>query len=883
MVLSTYCRSMVLAAGLVAGFAMAALPAAPAAAQEWIVAGQDDCASLKASPPKQGLSNEDIKIGVEYSLKCDLGQGKLAVTYHNVDTGDNYVKTLDVPLSKGNHKIEAVWSKDDALTNGMYVVKAILSDSKGKELATFATDPNSVKSLQVVGGATRVMNPDDIINQTKQFQVWIDELTALEQKARAAGADTTRQHILIVVIQQAQFWSKEQINFKWFDVLDNNIQYLKAQVALVTDELNKLIANPDALPKAPRIHHAKERYTIRDGYWHEGNDAVFLNGPAFFDFTLPYIPIARELGFNIIQISTGPWSIFPDEASYTMDPASKDFKGRKELDKIKKVLDQCQELGIKVDLGLTAHFMPDWVYKKWPDSKNNNPNFMFPYDMDEPHVLEVIQKFYDVVMPEIAHHPALNSIWVTNEPGYMNPSALNLAKFRPWLQKKYATVDALNKAWGAQLKGLDDIQPPTGRAYIPAGVTTSAATGDWWRYTSERVTDHFNWMRDMVHKYDPELAVSVKLFNATFNPQFKPPMRVNEEPVFDSMAYYGYDGGSYPFSKPYKDFIRSLGGSKPMANLEYKFGGQRTKMDFWQEAMQGASQINFWAWHPKRAFSPTPADSRSLHWAALDTLDIQRLFPQVQAFNKLPRAPMVLLYPDPVFTRYWEFFTYNDVVNRQLSMMGYNVDYASEKRVAEGRLDDYRVLIMPSADFISDQTYAKVKAFVEKGGTAIALGSLPVHDEMEHDRDASFFTKPDKKEVLTVDGMTVEKYTAGKGVVYHLADVPRSDDGKGHFAKEATQVIKDFLEQSLGEVLPVQPVVIRDIENRTIAYVNADGQPVYLTYVVNEWFDGAYTIKPKFNFKVGTARDLISGQGVDPNNIVIPPTDVMLLEFSIAP
>ncbi len=347
---------------------------------------------------------------------------------------------------------------------------------------------------------------------------------------------------------------------------------------------------------------------------------MYLSGPCIFNFTLNALPEIRELGFNEIEVSTGPSSVFPNSAEPTGKPRIIDSTSGIKTGQLREVLDRCAELGLKVDLGMTAHQMPQWVFKQWPDARNASPNFMLPYDIEHPEVKRLLKRWYEIVMPQIAGHPALNSIWVANEPGYLNPNQRNVAIFRSWLEQKYGTMARLNKAWGTHLESFEQISPGAGRAYIPGGAATQAAQADWWWYSSERLARHFAWFRDLVHQYDPKLPVSIKLFNATFNPQFKPPMRANEEPIEDLMEIEGYDGGSYPFAKSYADFLRSLSPKKPLANLEYKFGSppQRTKLDFWKEAMKGASLNDWWCWHPKPTFSPVPGNSIALYEAAMD-------------------------------------------------------------------------------------------------------------------------------------------------------------------------------------------------------------------------------------------------------------------------
>ena len=51
-------------------------------------------------------------------------------------------------------------------------------------------------------------------------------------------------------------------------------------------------------------------------------------------------------------------------------------------------------------------------------------------------------------MKEVAGHPALNSIWLANEPCMLNIGPRSGALFREEMRKKYATLETLNAAWG---------------------------------------------------------------------------------------------------------------------------------------------------------------------------------------------------------------------------------------------------------------------------------------------------------------------------------------------------------------------------------------------------------------------------------------------------
>src|SRR5690606_9608728 len=101
-------------------------------------------------------------------------------------------------------------------------------------------------------------------------------------------------------------------------------------------------------------------------------------------------------------------------------------------------------------------------------------------------------------------------------------------------------------------------------------------------------------------------------------------------------------------------------------------------------------------------------------------------------------------------------------------------------RIAEGRLDMYEVLVLPSSNFIRDETYEKVKAAIEGGKTAIVLGAIPENDEYDKPRDASLFKPGDDAVEIDFGEYKATKYSAGAGTIYHLPTVPRSADGRNH-------------------------------------------------------------------------------------------------------
>ena len=187
----------------------------------------------------------------------------------------------------------------------------------------------------------------------------------------------------------------------------------------------------------------------------------------------------------------------------------------------------------------------------------------------------------------------------------------------------------------------------------------------------------------------------------------------------------------------------------------------------------------------------------NLHRQALETYNIQRLIRQVMAFQKFPRSPYVVLYPDPVLPRVWEYRDAQTPVVNALKFSGHAVDYVTEKRLREGRLEkyDYDFIVMPSCNYISDDTFNRVGEYVKGGGRAIVVGELPEKGPMWETRDLDWLKTPEKTDPLYAGATNGLSFACGKGRVWIM---PKSDE----------KTLQRDLEAISEGIVPVRPVVM---------------------------------------------------------------------------
>ena len=823
-------------------------------------------------------------------------------------------------------------ASDDPVPDGYYIPQVTIKGRDGAVLAEQKHSSDEINFMRATGKISRKLSRDGVVAKADEIRKWLGELKALEAKARNAGADTSLPGLMITAMEKTVEMLPGHIGHLFYDLVIDNHAYCEKQVPRTRAQLQALLRDPASGRSIDIFPRPKERLSFKDGYFHDGDKPVFMMGQCLFALW-PDLEQMRKMNFNLVHIGANPLCLFPDagedlaEASARSrvsmaDPVG-DFPGGDLLGgngretelaallqsddastgkpqpapsaptlppgeivipepsgkllvadyndpdlTVRRFLDRCLELGIKVDLGLNMHPAPNWFFEQHPEARLRGYSVagFIPFDIEHPASRALTERFLDAAMKEVANHPALNSIWLANEPTYYNIGPLSAALFRQAMRDKYETIEALNKALETEYADFEAIEPPSIGASSRVGV-------EYWWFNLNRLTEYFKFMQRCVRKYDKTVNTCFKLNNLQMG-WYCPPQNVDQEGVTDISEIVGMDSGTYPFAKPYYDWLRSLSPEKPMVNLEFKGGGRRTQLDIWKAALSlGHAGIDWWCWHPKPTFSRAMCDTVALHEGSLAMYNIQRNFDVVRAFHNFPRSPFVVLYPDPVLPRAWHYFQAHTPTVNAIKYMGHAVDYATEKRIAAGRLDEmqYDIIVLPAANYIKDETFARVGAFVERGGKAVVVGDLPTLDPMGNPRDLGWLKAPADAKPALPDCTNGVVFAHGKGTVWILP-------------KEEEKIIQSRLEAIAAQVLPPLPVVIQDeVEFRTIPWKNERGEAAYVTFILNEWSHGAdRPIQADFRVPVREAVDLMTGEPVDVTRIAIPPLHARLIRWTPA-
>jgi len=147
-----------------------------------------------------------------------------------------------------------------------------------------------------------------------------------------------------------------------------------------------------------------------------------------------------------------------------------------------------------------------------------------------------MEKWLDALMPLIAHHPALHSICLSNEPQYQGRCGYERAAFQAWLKAKWGAIGKADDAYGTSFVGFEDIE-------LPQDVSHYGLYFDRWRFNQERFVAFHEMLRERIHRYDPDLPVHVKVMSLAFEEPGRFEVGIDYERFTQLDRIAGNDGG----------------------------------------------------------------------------------------------------------------------------------------------------------------------------------------------------------------------------------------------------------------------------------------------------------------------------------------------------
>jgi len=523
--------------------------------------------------------------------------------------------------------------------------------------------------------------------------------------------------------------------------------YERACTAML-DEMNQLAAafdrdvetlerNPSAYPAVPRYRSGR---VIPDGYamtaevfdpetGETGRRPAILNGFGHFFTVVDELEKWPERGCNFIQIEYGPQNVErqPD-GTLRLKPDT--------LEQLLETFRRAEACNVSVSLLLSPHYLPNEAGGMWYG--------------DEPGPWAYYRALISRLLPLIRDSKSLHSIILSNEPhcfaGPDDPSLIRA--WRDFLPRKYADIDALNRAYGSSFRDFSEVPIPSaeldrGIADTPLSPVESIA-GKFsreqrpWLYDyvvckQERFGEWHRRMAALVKEFAPDVPVHAKVTGGYYMGH---PVAdgVDFEQFSEFTDYHGFDevGGVriiYDWAASLKP-APSINTENHLLQPDYTFDEidhERIYADLFAQAMHGQTASATWVYEPW--YDPLATNTCSMRPACMEAIsrcgmDLMRVSEELAALQQSSGGMAILTSP----LSWWYDDRSHAVWRGSWSAFydtGLRVGFRTEKQLAEGEFDGIGLLVLPETTVLEPETVAALKRFVAGGGKLLAVGDVP--------------------------------------------------------------------------------------------------------------------------------------------------------------